>query len=232
MDKEQIEGYIEKKLFELQDIKYRDFHKRLIPTVDEKSIIGVRTPALRKFAKEFAKNEPAVSKDFLKILPHRYYDENNLHAFLIEQEKNFSDAMTLCESFLPYIDNWATCDTFSPKCFKKHPSEVYAKVKEWIKSDKIYTVRYAVVTLLQNFLDDNFEDEMLSLAASASCDEYYINMAVAWYFSIALIKQYDKALPYIEKKKLPVWVHNKAIQKAVESYRIDGETKAYLKTLK
>ena len=225
-----LEQEIQAKLFAMQDLKYRDFHSKLIPTIAKERYIGVRTPDLRKFAKAFSKQPEAM--EFLESLPHQYIEENNLHAFLIETIKDFDTAMAYTEKFLPFIDNWATCDLFSPKLFKKHPEEVYEKVKLWLKSDRTYTVRYGIVTLLGNYLGGEFRPEMLNLVAEIRSEEYYVNMAVAWYFSTALIKQYDAALPYIENRRLSVWVHNKAIQKAVESYRIDADTKQYLKSLK
>lgn len=225
-----LEQEIQAKLFTMQDLKYRDFHSKLIPTIAKERYIGVRTPDLRKFAKAFSKQPEAM--EFLESLPHQYIEENNLHAFLIETIKDFDTAMAYTEKFLPFIDNWATCDLFSPKLFKKHPEEVYEKVKLWLKSDRTYTVRYGIVTLLGNYLDGEFRPEMLNLVAEIRSEEYYVNMAVAWYFSIALIKQYDAALPYIENRRLSVWAHNKSIQKAVESYRIDADTKQYLKSLK
>ena len=170
--------------------------------------------------------------DFLAALPHQYIEENNLHAFLIETIKEFDAAMAYTETFLPHIDNWATCDLFSPKIFKKYPQAVYEKIQSWLKSSHTYTVRYGIVTLLRNFLDDAFLSEMPELVAKIRSEEYYINMAAAWYFSIALIKQWHTVLPYIEGRRLDPWVHNKAIQKAVESYRIDQQTKQYLKSLK
>lgn len=226
----EIEKQVREKLFLMQDLKYKQFHSRLIPTVNEDLIIGVRTPQLRKFAKEFAKEN--ASKEFLKILPHKYYEENNLHAFLIESEKDFSVAIKLCEAFLPYIDNWATCDMFSPKCFKKHPDKLLEKIKLWLKSENLYTVRYAIVCLLSNFLDEKFSEDILELVCAVKSKEYYINMAIAWFFSVALVKQYEFTLPYITEKRLDMWVHNKSIQKAVESLRIEKSTKEYLKTLK
>lgn len=226
---ETLENRVRRELFALRDKKYRDFHKKLVPTVDEARIIGIRVPELRKYAKAF----PTQDKDaYLDLLPHRYIEENNLHAFLICGIKDFDEAMSRTEAFLPYIDNWATCDSFMPKVFKKHPDAVYAKVKEWLQSEHTYTLRYALVTLLNNFLDEEFRPEMLDLAAGLRSEEYYINMAIAWYFSIALVKQYDAALPYIRSRRLDRWVHNKAIQKAIESYRISTETKAYLRSLK
>ena len=226
---ETLESKVRRELFALRDEKYRDFHKKLVPTVEEERIIGVRIPALRKYAKELS-SETGIA--YLDLLPHHYIEENNLHAFIISGMRDFDEAMRRTEEFLPYIDNWATCDSFMPKVFKKHPAEVYEKVKQWLKSERTYTVRYGIVTLLNNFLDEEFRAEMLDLTAELRSDEYYINMAIAWYFSMALVKQYDAALPYIIGRKLDRWTHNKAIQKAIESYRISDETKAYLRTLK
>ena len=217
-------------LFELQDLSYKDFHKKLIPNIDEDNIIGVRTPVLRKFAKEFAKSE--LKDEFLNSLPHKYYDENNLHAFVIEAIKDYDECINKIDEFLPYIDNWATCDLLSPKIFKKHKKEVYEKIKIWLKSDKNYTVRFAIVTLLANYLDDDFEEEMLTLVTDIKSEEYYINMAIAWYVSMALVKQYDSTIKLIQSKKLDKFTHNKSIQKAIESYRVDDDKKKYLRTLK
>ncbi|EHL18005.1 hypothetical protein HMPREF9630_01261 [Peptoanaerobacter stomatis] len=217
-------------LFELQDLSYKDFHKKLIPNIDEDNIIGVRTPVLRKFAKEFAKSE--LKDEFLNSLPHKYYDENNLHAFVIEAIKDYDECINKIDEFLPYIDNWATCDLLSPKIFKKYKKEVYDKIKIWIKSDKTYTVRFAIVTLLANYLDDDFEEEMLTLVTDIKSEEYYINMAIAWYVSVALVKQYDSTIKLIQSKKLDKFTHNKSIQKAIESYRVDDDKKKYLRTLK
>lgn len=219
-----------KELFKMQDLKYKEFHSKLIPNVKPELIIGVRTPQLRKFAKNYFKSEE--SRNFLNELPHKYYEENNLHAFLIEGIKDYGEAMARTEEFLPFIDNWATCDMFSPKIFKKHPEEVYEKIKEWLKSEREYTVRYAIVTLLSNYLDDEFKPEMLRLVSEIRSESYYVNMAVAWYFSSALVKRYDEAIVYIEENRLEKFVHNKAIQKSCESLRIYKERKAYLKGLK
>lgn len=227
---EKIEKEIILRLCEMKDEGYKDFHSKLMPTVHKDTIIGVRIPQLRKLAKELSKSP--VAEAYMKMLPHRYYEENNLHAFLIENVGDYEKTMALTEEFLPYIDNWATCDSFSPKVFKKYPQFVYEKIKIWIRSAHAYTVRYAVVLLLSNYLDDEFRAEMLDLVASIRTDEYYVKMAVAWYFSIALVKQYDAALPYIKEKRLDPWVHNKAIQKGIESYRISEPVKLYLKTLK
>lgn len=224
------EAEIRQALFAMQDPKYRDFHARLIPTVETDRIIGVRTPELRRFAKTLAKEPGALA--YLDILPHHYYEENNLHAFLIETIRDFDTAMAYTEKFLPYIDNWATCDMFSPKVFRKHPEEVYDRVRVWLNSEHTYTVRYGVVTLMGQFLGEQFRPEMLDLAAKACCGEYYINMAVAWYFSMALVKRQEAALAFLREGRLPAWVHNKAIQKAVESYQLSLEEKAYLRILR
>ena len=226
---EPLESRVRRELFALRDEKYRDFHKKLVPTVDEERIIGVRIPELRKYAKALAAE---CGTEYLDLLPHHYIEENNLHAFVISGIKDFDEAMRRTEEFLPHIDNWATCDSFMPKVFKKYPDAVYERVKGWLQSEHAYTVRYGIVTLLNNFLDGEFRSEMLDLAAALRSDEYYINMAIAWYFSIALVKQYDSALPYIAERKLDKWTHNKAIQKAIESYRISDETKNYLRSLK
>lgn len=222
---------IRKNLFALQDETYRAFHAKLMPNIAYERIIGVRTPILRAYAKEVAK-EPYV-EEFLKELPHQYYEENNLHGALLSHlYKNVEEYITELNKFLPYVDNWATCDMMSPKVFKKDLSLVYEHVKKWLKSDETYIVRFGIVTLLGYFLDDAFKPEMLDLVAGVQSEEYYVKMAVAWYFSIALIKQYETTIPYFTKPVLDVWTHNKALQKAVESYRIDNETKKYLRELK
>ncbi len=218
-------------LFLMQDLKYREFHAKLMPTVNIDRIIGIRTPILRKFSKEFNKRNDEVIT-FLADLPHKYYEENNLHAFLIEQIKDFDTALDKTEAFLPYIDNWATCDMFLPKIFKKNHEKMLPKIYEWLKSDKTYTVRYALGLLLNIYLDTEFRPEFLEKAASIKSDEYYVNMMISWYFATALAKQYKSTIPYLTDKRLNKWVHNKTIQKATESYRITPETKAYLKTLK
>ncbi len=221
---------LQKNLFEMQDMEYKKFHSKLMPTVDENKIIGIRTPVLRRFANEFAKSEKADG--FLSKLPHRYYEENNLHAFVVEKTKDFDLAVELTEKFLPYIDNWATCDMFFPKVFGKNKKMMLEYAKKWMKSHHTYTVRYGIGIMMRLFLDNDFKDEYSELVASVKSDEYYVNMMIAWYFATALAKQYDCTVKYIEQNKLDVWVHNKTIQKAVESYRISKEIKEYLKTLK
>jgi 3-methyladenine DNA glycosylase AlkD len=225
-----VKNYIEKRLFELQDTAYRDFHSRLIPTISPDRIIGVRTPALRKLAKELIK-DPYIA-EFLQDLPHSYYDENTLHALLISELKDYALCLQELDRFLPYVDNWATCDIMSPKIFKKHLPELIPVVESWIRSSHPYTIRFGLVMLMSFYLDEAFRPEYLTLAASAVSEEYYVKMAVAWYFATALAKQYEATIPYIEQQKLPKWTHNKAIQKAIESYRITADQKAYLRTLK
>ena len=221
---------IYKEIFKLKDEEYKNFHKKLIPSVDENKIIGVRTPLLRKFAKEVF--ESGEYEDFLKTLPHTYYEENNLHAFLIEQFKDYDKVIYETEKFLPYIDNWATCDMFRPKIYKKHTDELIAEIKKWIKSKETYTVRYAIGLLNSFYLDDKFLPEYLEMVSAIKSDEYYINMMIAWYFQTALVKQYESAIPYIEQKKLDKWIHNKTIQKCIESFKISDKIKMYLKNLK
>lgn len=226
----QHEKYVRECLFELKDEKYRDFHSALMPTVDKENIIGVRVPEQRKLAKELWKS--GAGEEYIKILPHKYYEEYNIHAFCIEQIKDFDYALSQTEKLLPYIDNWAICDMFLPKIFSKHTDEIYEKCLEWIASEKTYTVRYGAGMLMRYFLDERFNEDVLKTVAGIKSDEYYVNMMVAWFFATALAKQYDSAVAYIEGRKLDKWVHNKAIQKAVESNRISEQTKKYLKTLK
>ena len=224
-----VEG-IREKLFELQDTKYRDFQQGLIPSVQQKEFIGIRTPALRKLAKELYK--AGELEEFFSDLPHRYFDENQLHAFAISEIKDFDVCMKALEDFLPFVDNWATCDQMSPKVFKKNKKELFLHIKKWLGSDHTYTVRFAIGMLMQHFLDEDFDLSYPEMVAKIRSDEYYINMMIAWYFATALAKQYDSILPFIEEKRLSVWTHNKAIQKSVESYRITDEQKTYLRRLK
>lgn len=221
---------ITKLLFEMRDEKFRDFTSKLIPGVDKELIIGVRVPEIRRLAKALSADE---RKKFLSELPHKYHEENLLHGAILQLIKNdIGEVISETEKFLPYIDNWAVCDMSQSKLLGKYPDMVFGKACEWAKSEKTYTVRFAIDVLLQFFLDENFKPEVFSLAESIVSEEYYINMALAWFWSFALIKRYDEALPIIESKRLPAFVHNKAIQKARESYRISDERKEYLKTLK
>ena len=225
-----ITDEITTKLFSLQDTAYRDFQVKLIPGMDAQKEIGVRTPELRKLAKELAKREDI--REFLNDLPHQYFDENQLHAFILSGEKDFEKCMEDLERFLPYVDNWATCDQTSPKVFRKHRKELLDAIRRWIESDHPYTVRFAIKMLMEHFLDEDFDPAYPEMVAEVRSEEYYIRMMIAWYFATALAKRYDAVLPYLKQEKLDVWTHNKAIQKAVESYRITEEQKIYLKSLK
>ena len=218
---------LQKQLFELQDLKYRDFHSKLMPETDKETVIGIRTPVLRKFAKEFAGTSEAEA--FLRQLPHRYYEENNLHMMLITGIKDYEKCMEEIQRFLPCIDNWATYDYPAPKCFARHKDQVLEEAKRWISSGETYVIRYGIGMLMRLFLDEDFSSEYLEMAAAVQSQEYYVNMMIAWYFATALAKQWDAAVPYIEQHKLSDWVHRKTIQKAVESYRITPEQKEYLK---
>ena len=221
---------LQKQLFELQDLKYRDFHSKLLPGSDKEKIIGIRTPQLRKFAKEFAKTEEEVL--FLQELPHTYYEENNLHMMLVSWMKDYGACLKEVRRFLPYIDNWATCDLPLPKCFEKHKTELLPEIQSWIMDTHTYTIRYGIGVLMRLYLDEAFLPEFPELVAQVRSEEYYVNMMIAWYMATALAKQWETIIPYIEQKKLPEWVHRKTIQKAVESYRITPEQKAYLKTFR
>ena len=217
-------------LFRMRDADYALLQAKIIPTVAADRIIGVRTPALRAFAKALYKDRD--KEDFLSCTPHQYFDENQLHAFVISLEKDFDKCIAEVDAFLPFIDNWATCDQLSPKAFKREPEKLLQYIQSWIKSDQTYTVRFAIGMLMQHFLDERFDREYADMVAEVRSEEYYINMMIAWYFATALAKQYERTVPYLEGRRLDGWVHNKAIQKSVESYRITDEQKAYLKTLK
>ena len=221
---------LQKQLFELQDLKYRDFHSKLLPGIDKEKIIGIRTPQLRKFAKAFAETEEAPL--FLQDLPHTYYEENNLHMMLVSWIKDYGACLKEVRRFLPYIDNWATCDLPLPKCFEKHKTELLPEIQSWIMDTHTYTIRYGIGVLMCLYLDEAFLPEFPELVAQVRSEEYYVNMMIAWYMATALAKQWETIIPYIEQKKLPEWVHRKTIQKAVESYRITPEQKAYLKTFR
>lgn len=223
-------NYILNRLFELQDLKYREFHSRLMPTVEKSRVIGVRTPDLRKLAKEL--KNTLYANEFLQKLPHEYYEENNLHAFLIEEIKDYGSCIEELNKFLTLVDNWATCDMMRPKVFKKHLPELLEQIKIWLASGETYTVRYGIECLMLYYLDDSFSPEYPEMISKIRSDEYYIRMMVAWYFATALAKRYNDIVPYIEQNKLDADTHNKTIQKAIESYRITPEQKAYLRTLK
>lgn len=232
MDRQQqVIGQIQKELFEMQDEGYRAFHSKLIPNIAPERIIGVRTPQLRSYAKQFAKRQEAAV--FLQQLPHTYYEENNLHAFLIEQIKDYDACVASWNRFLPYVDNWATCDMPMPKVFKKHLPELLRQIRQWMDSGETYTVRFGIGMLMRLYLEpETFSPEYPVWVSQVHSDEYYVNMMVAWYFSTALAKQWESVIPYIEERRLSQWCHNKSIQKAVESNRITPEQKDYLRGLR
>ncbi len=221
---------VTEELFNLRDSEYAAFQAKLTPTIAPEKFIGVRLPILRKFAKEYAKDPECVQ--FMSTLPHDYYDENLLHSVLITYIKDYDTCMQELEKFLPYVDNWAVCDTMSPKVLKKNKEALLLKIKEWVKSDKTYTIRFGVDMLMSFYLDDDFKPEYLEIPASIRSDEYYVNMMTAWYFATALAKQWDEAVKYIENRRLDRWTHNKAIQKSIESFRVTQEHKDYLRSLK
>ena len=221
---------LQKSLFSLRDEAYKAFHEKLMPSVDRDSVIGVRTPALRRLASAFAKTEEALA--FMADLPHVYYEENCLHAFLIETINEFKLTIEELDRFLPYIDNWATCDMMSPKIFSQNKEQLLPIVEKWIASDHIYMVRFGIVMLMKHYLDDDFSPLHLQLVANIRSNEYYIEMAQAWYFAEALIKQYELTLPYLKNENLSLFVHNKTISKACDSFRLDSNTKIFLKTLR
>lgn len=221
---------IQEKLLALQDEKYKGFHSKLIPTISPETIIGIRMPVMRKLAKEYARDPE--SAEFLKQLPHTYYDENLLHALLVAEIKDYDTCVKEVERFLPYVDNWAVCDGFSPKVFQKNREKLIEKVREWSASERTYTCRFGMGMLMTHFLDEDFRPEYLEIPAAVHSEEYYVNMMIAWFYATALAKQWDAAIGYMEEQRLDPWTHNKTIQKARESYRITPEQKEYLKTLK
>ena len=230
MNQEEMTRDVQKRLFEMQDTGYRDFHARLIPTVKKEKIIGIRIPMLRKFAKEFGKTEE--SEMFLKALPHQYYEENNLHGLLIEQIRDYDKCLEELERFLPHIDNWATCDLLALHMIKKHRFIFIREVYRWMESDKPYIIRFGISMLMRHYLDEGFKPEYPEKVAAICSEEYYVNMMRAWYFATALAKQYEKILPFLEEQRMDSWTHNKTIQKSIESYRITKEQKDYLRTLR
>ena len=220
---------IREHLSDLQDLKYKDFHTKLIPTVNPDTVIGVRAPALKAYAKELKNTDVSA---FLADLPHKYYDENNLHGLLIMSIKDYNEALAAIKNFLPYVDNWATCDLLRPVSFKKHRAELLEEIKLWLRSEHTYTIRFAMEMLMTHYLDEDFKPEYLEWLAEIRSQEYYVNMMLAWYYATALAKQWEATLPYIENRRLDKWVHNKTIQKAIESFRVTDEHKAYLRTLR
>ena len=221
---------IRETLFSLREAKFAAFPAKLSPNVAPERVNGVRTPTLRKLAKTLRGSGQA--EEFLKALPHEFFEENNLHAFLLCEMKDFEACVQAVEDFLPYVDNWATCDQMSPGVFRKNKQALLPHIRRWIASEQCYTRRFGIGMLMSHFLDEDFREEYLSLVSDIRSEEYYVNMMIAWYFATALAKQYEAALPYLENRRLDPWVHNKAIQKAVESFRVSDGHKTYLKTLK
>lgn len=221
---------IQKRLFAMQDKEYQAFTAKLNPTIDRDTIIGVRIPALRALAKELKGSDAA--KAFLAVLPHEYFEEYLLHAFLIGTCKEFDEGLSETERLLPYLNSWALTDSMRIRAFDKAPERLLPYLERWLQSDHAYTVRYGILCLMNSFLDDRFDDAYPAMVAAVHSEEYYVRMMQAWYFATALAKQYDAVLPYLTGRRLDKWVHNKTIQKAVESFRITNEQKAYLKTLK
>ena len=221
---------IREKLSSLQDLKYRDMQVRIIPSVKPESIIGVRTPELRKMAKELAQSREIGI--FLENLPHKFFEENQLHAFIVSGMKDYKECLGALNRFLPYVDNWATCDQMSPRVFKKHRPELMESIRGWIGSAEPYTIRFGIGMLMEHYLDEDYDPACPEMVAAVRSEEYYVNMMIAWYFATALAKQYEAVLPFITEHRLDTWTHNKAIQKAIESFRITPEQKEYLKSLK
>ena len=226
----EVEARIRARLFEMQDVQYREFTAKLIPTVSPERIIGVRTPDLRKYAAELSRTEDAAA--FLALLPHRYHEENTLHGFLIGRIADYDACVAALDAFLPYVDNWATCDSIRPRCFKRNLSRLIGEIRRWMASEQTYTVRFGMGMLMRHFLDDAFDPAYLDWVAALRSEEYYINMMIAWFFATALAKQWDATLPFIVNCRLEPWVHNKAIQKAIESYRIPEDRKIWLRAQK
>lgn len=222
---------IQERLFALQDLAYKKFMERLVPTVSKDTVIGVRLPQLRKMAREISRTKEA--EEFLAQLPHKFFEENHLHSFLVDlSSKKFDEAVQKSEEFLPYIDNWAVCDSFRPKSLKKDPDALYCKVKEWMCSDNTYTIRWSLVLQLNWFLEEHFHPEMLERVSKIQSEDYYVNMAISWYYSMALVKQYEATIPMFQKRVLPFWIHNQSLQKALESKQIDPTRKKELRSLK
>ncbi len=228
---------LQKLLFSMQDEKYRAFQSPLVPTVESERLIGVRTPRLRALAKEIIKGGVNCEgicnrEEFLSDLPHRYFEENQLHSFIISEVEDIERVLVLVDEFLPFIDNWALCDSLIPKAFSKNKDRILPFAYKWIKSDAVYTARFGVLVLMKNFLGEAFLREIPEAVASIHAKGYYIDMMRAWFFAEALIKQYSQTIIYIENERLPKWIHNKTISKACDSFRISAETKSYLKTLR
>ena len=221
---------IYEKLKEHQDTEYREFQGNLVPNVDKETLIGVRTPQMRKIAKEEFGTEEAEL--FLKALPHTYYEENLVHFFLISMIRDFDECVKEVEIFLPYVDCWPVCDQSTPKVFAKNHEKILPLIRKWIGSEHVYTARFGIRMLMNEFLGDDFRPEYLEWVASVKGEDYYIKMMVAWFFATALAKKYDESVVYIEERKLDDWTRRKAIQKAIESFRVSDEHKEYLRLLR
>lgn len=221
-------------LFENADESYKNFHQSIVPTLPKERIIGVRVPVLRKIAKQLKKDESSnnLVNEFLQELPHEYYDEDMLHAIILSDERDFSTALERTREFLPYIDNWAVCDAFCPKAFCKNKNALWREIEKWLESEKTFTVRFGIVNAMRFFLDEDFSAEKMKKVLEVDNEDYYVRMAIAWYMSVALVKQWEVAIKVVEDKSLGTWVHNKSIQKSCESFRLSAEQKKYLKTLK
>lgn len=230
MTQDQAVAQTQIQLFSLQDQPFRDFQAKLIPTLPRDQIIGIRAPVLRKFAKEYGKSE--IAPLFLQALPHRYFEENCLHMLVIGQMKEYEECLAALEEFLPYLDNWATCDLPAPSCLSRHKEELLPYICNWLLSEKPFVARYGVGLLMRLYLDQDFQPQLLQRVSVIRSREYYLNMMIAWYFATALAKQWDAALPYITGRTLDPWTHNKTIQKALESYRLTQEQKDLLRSLK
>ena len=221
---------VQERLFALRDPAFRDFSGKLLPTVDAETVLGVRSPALRALAKELHGTEEAAA--FLGELPHRFHEENLLHGFLIERIRDYDACVAALDAFLPFVDNWAVCDCMNPPCLRRKPERLLADARRWLDSGALYTMRFALRMLMAHFLDGEFRPEVLDWAAQIETEEYYLRMMQAWFFATALAKRWDETLPYLENGRLEPWTHNKAIRKALESFRVSEERKAYLRTLK
>jgi len=221
---------IRKTLMSYKDEEYAMFTVKLAPGIKLEEVIGVRLPNLRKIAKEIIKNNEYA--DFLNDLPHKYYDENILHSIILSYLKDYDEVINYVDAFLPYVNNWAMCDTIRPHSFDKHKDKLIKKIKEWMKIKDVYTRRFAIDMLMTFYLDEDFKEEYLKIPASVKTDEYYLRMMIAWYYATALAKKYDETIPYLENNVLDIWIHNKTIQKAIESYRISDQQKEYLRTLR
>ena len=219
-----------KELYKYQDLKYADFSANLTPNLSRSDYIGVRVPNVRKIAKLFYKNNDYL--DFIQTLPHDYFEENMEHGLIISEFDDYEKTIDALNIFLPYVNNWAVCDCIKPKTFKKNKNRLIVDIKRWLKSKDTYVLRFAVSMLMTYFLDDDFNEEYLNIVSKVKSDEYYVNMMIAWYYATALAKQYDATIPYIVENKLDKWINNKTIQKAIESYRINDESKIYLKQFK